>query len=100
MCFDRCFPCWGRVSFIPRHLLRFKGPFAADKVDAEGEGWALAAGEVAEACLSKSARAFRGVDFVDDGIGIMGVEDVDGFKVDGPMVPRAGSYSSRARLRL
>lgn len=90
MYFDQHFPCGVRISFIPVHSLKLTCLFSADEADAEGEGAALAAREGAEAPQSKSARAFRGVDFVDDGIGILAVEEVDGFNLDGPMITAAG----------
>jgi hypothetical protein len=66
--------------------------FSTDEADAEGEGQALAAGESAEACLSKGARARRGVDIVDDGVGILAIEYVDGFDADAPEVAAEAEF--------
>jgi|HubBroStandDraft_1064217.scaffolds.fasta_scaffold76719_1 hypothetical protein len=74
--------------------------FSTDEADAEGEGQALAAGESAEACLSKGARARRGVDIVDDGVGILAIEYVDGFDADAPEVAAEAEFFSRPMLRL
>src|SRR5580658_8763297 len=59
------------------NVITLPGLFAADEADAEGEGAALAAGEGAEV---------GGVDVVDDGVGILAVEGVDGFYADAPEV--------------
>jgi hypothetical protein len=65
--------------------------FAADEADAEGEGAALAAGESAE---------IGGVEIVDDGVGILAVEGVDGFDADAPEVAAKAELFSMPRLRL
>ena len=57
--------------------------FAADEADAEGYGAALAAGEGAE---------IGGVDVVDDGVGVLAVEGVDGFDADAPEVTAEAEF--------
>jgi len=57
--------------------------FAADEADAEGYGTALAAGEGAE---------IGGVEIVDDGVGILAVEGVDGFDANSPEEAAEGEF--------
>ena len=57
--------------------------FSANEADAEGEGAALSAGEGAE---------IGGVDVVDNGVGILAVEGVDGFDADAPEVAAESEF--------
>ncbi len=59
------------------------GLFAADEADAEGEGAALATGKSAE---------IGGVGVVDDNVGILTVERVDGFDADAPEVAAEAEF--------
>jgi len=60
-------------------LVRKPELFAANEADAEAEGQASAAEEGAE---------IGGVDIIDDGVGILADEDVDGFDADAAEVLR------------
>src|SRR5271169_1684472 len=62
---------------------------SADKADAEGEGQALSAGEGAE---------IGGVDIVDYGVGILAVEDVDGFDADSPEIAAESEFLFEADI--
>ena len=86
---------YGEVTSVEhRHarrerITRFMRLFAADEADAEGEGQALAAGEGAE---------IGGVDIVDDRVGILAVEDVDGFDADSPEIAAEAEFLFEADI--
>src|SRR5580658_6583968 len=63
--------------------LEFPRLFSADETDAEGEGEALTAGEGAE---------IGSVNVVDYRVGILAVEDVDGFDADSPEIATEAEF--------
>src|SRR5713226_3562250 len=69
----RCWPAVGDLGNL----------FSSDEADAQGGGESLASREGAEV---------GGVDVVDDGIGILAVEDVHGFHARGPKVAAESEF--------